>query len=306
MLIHRTKETEFLPKTRFLFARCNFFSHEPMCLFKPSPMHPLFFATFLMFSLLTLPFAALCKADDKVLAAPIAPKPAYLIRQITFEGNAYLNRKQLAQRIGVEPGQPYDKGEILEGLDRIAAEYRENGYISVAIRPEVDVISIDQVRILVHIDEGVQARTGEITFDGYQLFTVTELRRELRLRKGAPFSHSALEQGVERILGLYSQQGYPKVEIHPTDFQLSSEDGTINFHLQISEGNLIRIGGVKLSGLKKTRADVVRRELPIQAGDVFNQQKIDQSFHRLVNLGYFYEVNPGVLEPGNRTRRNRL
>lgn len=281
MLIHFTTESEFLAKTRILFDLCT------RCI-------PLFS----IFSVLTIPFAALCKAEDKDLAAPIAPKPAYLIRQITFEGNAYLNRNQLAQRIGVEPGQPYDKGEILEGLDRIAEEYKENGYISVAIRPEVDVISIDQVRIRVHIDEGVQVRTGEITFDGYQLFTVTELRRELRLRKGAPFSHSALEQGVERILAFYSQHGYPKVEIHPTDFHLSSEDGTINFHLQISEGNLIRIGGVKLSGLKKTKADVVRRELPIQAGDVFNQRKIDQSFHRLVNLGYFYEVNPGVLEPG--------
>ena len=281
MLIHCTTESEFLANTRFRFELCT-----------------RFIPLFSIFSVLTIPFAALCNADDKVLAAPVAPESAYLIRQITFEGNAYLNRKQLSQRIGVEPGQPYDKGEILEGLDRIAAEYKENGYISVAIRPEVDVISIDQVRILVYIDEGVQVRTGEITFDGYQLFTVTELRRELRLRKGAPFSHAALEQGVERILGLYSQQGYPKVEIHPTDFHLSSEDGTINFHLQISEGNLIRIGGVKLSGLKKTKADVVRRELPIQAGDVFNQRKIDQSFHRLVNLGYFYEVNPGVLEPG--------
>ena len=299
MLTLRTTETEFLPKTRFLFARCNLFSHEPMCLFKPSPMHPLFLATFLMFSLLAISFAALGEADDTVLPTPIDPVPAYLIRQITFEGNAYLNRKQLVQRIGVEAGQPYDKVEVLKGLEGITAEYRKKGFISVTIRPKVDVISTDQVRIRIHIDEGVQVRTGEIKFDGLRQFSVRELRRELRLRKGSLFSYSALEQGIERILALYSEHGYPKVEIHPTDFNLSSEDGTINFHLQIREGELIRVGEVKLSGLKKTKADVVRRELPIQAGDVFNQRKIDQSFHRLVNLGYFYEVNPAVLEPGN-------
>lgn len=282
MLIHRTTEIEFLAKTRFLFVFCT-----------------RFIALIPIFSFLTIPFTTLGDADDTVLPTPINPEPTYLIRQITFEGNEYLNRKQLAHRIGVDAGQPYDKGEILEGLNHITAEYRKNGFISVAIRPEIDVISTDQVRIRVHIDEGVQVRTGEITFDGFQLFSVRELRRELRLRKGSPFSHSALEQGIERILALYSEHGYPKVEIHPTDFHLSSAGGTIDFHLQIREGDLIRIGEVKLSGLKKTKADVVRRELPIQAGDVFNQREIDQSFHRLVNLGYFYEVNPAVLEPGN-------
>lgn len=269
MLIHFNPKTEFLRKTRFLFA----------LIFSLSP--------------LTIPLIALGDAD------PIPSEPQYLIRQITFEGNDFLNRKELAQHIGVSAGQPYEKREVLEGLNRIAAAYRKNGFISVVLRPEVIVISGDQARIRVHIDEGKRVRTGEISIDGVHLFSVSELRRELRLRKGTPFSHTALERGISRILALYSERGYPKVEIQPGDFRLSAEEDLIDFHLQIDEGDLTRIGGVKLTGLKKTKANVVRRELPIQAGEVFNQRKIDQSFHRLVNLGYFYEVNPDVLEPGN-------
>ena len=299
MLIHPATETEFMAKHRFLFALYTLVSHKPMCVLKSSPMRHLLLTPLLTFSFLTIPLIALSDADNTDSSTPINSEPRYLIRQITFEGNEYLNRKQLAQRIGVEAGQPYDKEEVIEGLDRITAEYRKNGFISVAIRPEVNVISADQVRIRIHIDEGAQARTGEITIDGVQLFSVRDLRRELRLGKGASFSHTALEQGIERILALYSEHGYPKVEIRPIDFHLSPEDGTIDFHLQIREGDLIRIGEVKLSGLKKTKADVVRRELPIQAGEVFNQRRIDQSFHRLVNIGYFYEVSPTVLEPGN-------
>ncbi len=299
MLIHPVTETEFMAKHRFLFALYTLVSHKPMCVLKSSPMRHLLLTPLLTFSFLTIPLIALSDADNTDSSTPINSEPRYLIRQITFEGNEYLNRKQLAQRIGVEAGQPYDKEEVIEGLDRITAEYRKNGFISVVIRPEVNVISADQVRIRIHIDEGAQARTGEITIDGVQLFSVRDLRRELRLGKGASFSHTALEQGIERILALYSEHGYPKVEIRPIDFHLSPEDGTIDFHLQIREGDLIRIGEVKLSGLKKTKADVVRRELPIQAGEVFNQRRIDQSFHRLVNIGYFYEVSPAVLEPGN-------
>ena len=275
MIIHFNTETEFLPKTRFLFA------------------------LILIFSLLTIPLTALSDADDTAISTPINPELTYLIRQIAFEGNDFLNRKALAQHIGVGAGQPYDKGEVLAGLNRITEEYRKNGFISVVLRPEVTVISADQVRIRVHIAEGKRVRTGEITIDGVHLFSVSELRRELRLHRGAPFSHTALERGIARILALYSERGYPRVEIQPGDFRLSPEEDMVDFHLKIDEGNLTRIGGVKLTGLKKTKADVVSRELPIQSGDVFNQQKIDQSFHRLVNLGYFYEVNPDVLEPGN-------
>ena len=55
---------------------------------------------------------------------------------------------------------------------------------------------------------------------------------------------------------------------------------------------------MKLTGLQKTKPEVVLRELPVQAGDIFDQREIDQSFHRLVNLGYFYEVSPSLLEEG--------
>ena len=97
---------------------------------------------------------------------------------------------------------------------------------------------------------------------------------------------------------MYSERGYPKVEIEPTNFQLSEEQGKVDLRLQIREGNQVRIGAVKLTGLQKTKPEVVLRELPVQTGDVFDQRKVDQSFHRLVNLGYFYEVSPSLLEEG--------
>ena len=36
--------------------------------------------------------------------------------------------------------------------------------------------------------------------------------------------------------------------------------------------------------------------MPIRAGDIFDQRKIDQSFRQLINLGYFYKINPNLLE----------
>ena len=90
----------------------------------------------------------------------------------------------------------------------------------------------------------------------------------------------------------------PKIEIEPKNIQLLPETGTINFELNIREGAQVRIGDVKVSGLKKTKTKVVLREIYVKPNDNFKQRDIDTSYRRLRNLGYFYQVNPNVLEAG--------
>ena len=223
---------------------------------------------------------------------------SHLIRQITFDGIEHLNRKQLSKLIGIDAGQPYLQAEMVAGLNRVLEKYREDGLVFASIAPDVTTIPPDQVQIHLHIHEGTRVRTGEIAIEGNHLFSTDDLLRALSLRKGAPFSQATFEGGIDKLLALYSERGYPQAEIEPADFDLSEEQGTVDLHLQIREGNQVRIGEVKLTGLQKTKPEVVLRELPMQAGDVFDQRKIDQSFHRLVNLGYFYEVSPSLLEEG--------
>ncbi len=250
-----------------------------------------------LFCLLLSPFAISDSEQHTPDSSDNAEKP-YLIRQITFDGLEHLNRKQLSKLIGMDAGQPYLPAEMVAGLNRVLEKYRESGFVFASIEPEVATIPPDQVQIRLHIHEGTRARTGEITIEGNHLLSTDHLRRALGLQKGTPFSHAVFEGGIDKILTLYSERGYPKVEVEPTDFHLSEEQGKVDLRLQIREGNQVRIGAVKLTGLQKTKPEVVLRELPVQTGDVFDQRKIDQSFHRLVNLGYFYEVSPSLLEEG--------
>ncbi len=251
----------------------------------------------ILFCLLLSPFAIGDSAQHAPVPSDNAEKP-HLIRQITFDGVEHLNRKQLSKLIGIDAGQPYLQTEIVAGLNRVLEKYRESGFVFVSIEPEVVAIPPDQVQIRLHIHEGGRAITGEIAIEGNHLLSTGDLRRALGLREGNSFDQIAFERGIDRILNLYSEHGYPKAEIEPIDFHLSEEHGTVDLHLQINEGNQVRIGAVKLTGLQKTKPEVVLRELPVQIGDVFDQRKIDQSFHRLVNLGYFYEVSPSLLEEG--------
>ena len=257
----------------------------------------IFFAFHILLCLFLCPLAAGDSEQDAPPPSANAEK-SYFIRQIAFDGIEHLNRKQLSKLIGINAGQPYVPMEVVAGLNRVLEKYRESGFVFASIQPEVTTISPDQVQIRLYIREGTRALTGEIAIEGNRLLSTDDLRRALGLRQGTPFSQADFEGGIDKILALYSERGYPKAEIEPMEFHLSEEQGTVDLHLQIREGNQVRIGEVKLTGLQKTKPEVVLRELPVQTGDVFDQRKIDESFHRLVNLGYFYEVSPSLLEEG--------
>lgn len=239
------------------------------------------------------------EVDD--VSAPAAQR--YRLRDIRFEGNVHLDSPTLESRFGLQEGKTYSRAEMIAGFEQLLAEYRKSGFVFAEITPEVVLLEKKQVSLVAKIIEGNRLRTGAITFQWEQPDAMPiaegDVRQALDLREGQFFTQAALTRGVERIHTLYSERGYPKIEVEPTDFQFSSEKGTVDFHVHIREGAQIRIGEVKVSGLQKTKAAVVLREIPLKPHERFDQRKIDTSYRRLRNLGYFYQVNPNVLEAGD-------
>ena len=244
--------------------------------------------------------------SDKEAAAKT--QPHYCIHQLRFNGNNHLNRDRLIKLFGWEKEKRYTRAEIIEGFERIVAAYREAGFVFAETAPNIEQMSKNtenaetsnaaDMAITVTIVEGKQIRIGKLALAGNERFSEAEIRGQLNLRQGKLFTPIALEQGIERIQTLYSEYGYPKVEIAPKGFQFSAETGTVDFQLNIREGAQIQIGEIKVSGLKKTKAEIVLREILLKPNQRFDQRDIDASYRRLRNLGYFYQINPNVLEVG--------
>ena len=232
-------------------------------------------------------------------------KSRYYIQQLRFDGNEHLNEKRLTNLFEWRSEKAYSEVEIRAGFERILEEYRKDGFVFVEMTPAVSPISANEthVSITVKIVEGRQVRIGTLTLTGSQRFSEDEVRDELDLKEKKLFTETALARGIERVQTLYSEHGYPKVEIETKDIQLSPETATVDLQLHIREGSQIRIGDVKVSGLQKTKTEVVLREIPVKPDQRFDQRDIDTSYRRLRNLGYFYQVNPNVLEAGTRADR---
>jgi len=60
--------------------------------------------------------------------------------------------------------------------------------------------------------------------------------------------------------------------------------------LQIEEGDRFFVQRINVVGNTRTKDKVIRREVLIAPGDVFNTVRVDVSKKRLENLGYFSKV----------------
>jgi len=214
----------------------------------------------------------------------------YVIRVI-FSGNEFLDDKALSEIFGIYPGQKFDPNPVEESLYKILSEYRKYGYLFAKASLEYPPAPEDQVILNVNIHEGIRLRTGKLELAGRYIFPEVRLLGIFNdTRKSVFFSEDLLKNDIEKLMSLYSDNGYPLAKISPSDF--SVEGDRLNIKIDIDSGPLVRIKQVQLNGLKKTREEVVLRELEIKSDDIFDQKKIDESQRILNNLGYFQDTRP--------------
>lgn len=137
------------------------------------------------------------------------------------------------------------------------------------------------------VEEGRQYRIGKINFVGVKLFKTPEvlMRPIFGMGEGDIFSTEKLSKGFKNFQKFYGQYGYidavPEPEFDP------KPDGTIDLTLNVDEGKQFFVRRIDFRGNTTTRDKVIRREILIDEGDLYNTQLWEVSVLRLNQLGYF-------------------
>ena len=128
---------------------------------------------------------------------------------------------------------------------------------------------------------------AKIDFEGVKLFRSTEfLGRLFQMQPGDVFSTEKLRNGLKNLTKVYSQFGYidyvaePQIDIVPNS-------NKIDLTLNADEGKQFFVRRIDFTGNTTTRDKVIRREILIDEGDVYNSTLWDASILRLNQLGYF-------------------
>lgn len=114
----------------------------------------------------------------------------------------------------------------------------------------------------------------KIDFVGNKLVRTKSIENIVELLKGKDIDPNDLQSTMENILKIYREKGYSLARIDSLKVDYNS--GAINF--RINEG---QIGQIRYEGNEKTKDYIIRREFPLDEGDVFS---VDQASQGIVNI----------------------
>jgi outer membrane protein insertion porin family len=223
-----------------------------------------------------------------------------LIKSISFEGNHAFTAKRLKKAMETSEewmfswltgAGTYKEEELKNDQALLTDLYLNNGYLNAKVgEPKVELLPDKSgLKVSIGITEGEQYRIGSIGFRGELLQNAPELNKVVKEKSGEIFSRANLRNDVFALTDVYADKGYAFANISPlTD--LHPQSRTIDIAFELEKGDKVHIDRINISGNTKTRDKVVRRELRLDEGELYNATALKRSKQNLMNTGYFEEA----------------
>ena len=212
-----------------------------------------------------------------------------------------------------------------EDKEKLTEFYREKGYIDFEIK-DVQILNPTPRTMIIRITiyEGTQYKIGSVKFTGNELFTTPEIIAGLRVQHqrsrskakigtnglpmdvGGTFTPGGMTKNIEAMEDFYGARGYIDVRAASRNLNVlkipNTERSTMDLEFQIEEGQKSYIEKIEIRGNTKTRDKVIRRELAVSPGELFDMVRVKLSKQRIENLGYFERVDtqPETIDVPNR------
>lgn len=232
------------------------------------------------------------------------------IRSVKFEGNSVLKSGEIGKVVKTKPKSLLNifsksgrlNTELLEEDVRSIRElYQSKGYVDAQVATPQVTRDGDKVDVVFSITEGSLYHVGKVNYSGAGVFTIDELSKSAKIKTGEIYSPQAVRSDVKLIQDMYGARGY-------IDFQAGANTApgsnhTVDVSFTLDEGVQSYVERVNISGNTRTKDKVIRRELAVAPGDVFNTVRVDASKERLRNLNYFSKVEgypSDTLVPGRK------
>lgn len=226
------------------------------------------------------------------------------LKHIEFEGNdTYSNwrlrnvlKETKQQRWYLFWRSYYNPEKFEEDKQLLSAFYKNNGFrdfeiISDTVRYNSDA---NAMNIVLTMKEGSKYHYRNFSWEGHTLYTAEQLKRSLGLSNGQVYNEEDFNGAVfDRMQGLYMDKGYIYSQVEPEVTPIG--DDSLDVHFHITENHKVTVRNIFISGNTKTRENVIRRELKIYPGDVFNRKRLIRSQQDVWMLNFFSNVVPNVV-----------
>jgi len=235
-----------------------------------------------------------------------------VIHAIHFTGNTVFKEKELVKQMKTRPSNilsyftkagRLDDDQVRQDILAIREYYQNAGYIDVQVsQPEIKPIGSGKVDLVFNVTEGTQYHVKDLSVEGPQALSEADVRKQITGTPGAVFSPKTMRDDTKRIQDLYGARGYVDLDVQP--ITTPAGPGLISVDYKITEGVQSYVEKVNITGNTTTKDKVIRRELAVGPGDVYNTVLVDASKQRLEGLNYFSRIDTYPSDSGVPGRKD--
>ena len=245
------------------------------------------------------------KENSRGITFTITENEKVKIYQISFKGNTEVSARKLKKamenvkeerwwKIWVE--NEYNDENLEKDMRSIENLYRSLGYRDAEVVYDTISYGEDNKKMYldIEINEGPQYHYSDITVSGNTLFDNKMILSGLGIEKGDVYNSEELMMNIEQyVRGAYMDKGYLYCQVNPIEVPVSAD--SVSIAVEIVEMNPVKIRRINIVGNDKTWDNIIRRELRVYPGDLFNRTALMRSQRDVYILNYFANVIPDVV-----------
>lgn len=226
------------------------------------------------------------------------------VGSITFSGNTQFKEKRLRRTfkkthqksLNFFRNTKLNEEDYKEDKNLLIDFYNSQGYRNATILSD-SVYAINPERIGIHIDlsEGEKFYIRNIKWIGNSIYPTDELQQIFGVKKGDTYDKKSMHKrlGIGRemdpegmsVSTLYQNNGYLMSQIEPSEIVVGKD--SIDLEIKVFEGKPFTVNEVGISGNNRVDDEVIRRELYVYPGELYNRALLMRTLRMLMGMGHF-------------------
>ena len=226
------------------------------------------------------------------------------VGSITFSGNTQFKERRLRRTfkkthqksINFFQNTKLNEEDYKEDKNLLIDFYNSQGYRNATILSD-SVYAINPERIGIHIDlsEGDKFYIRNIKWIGNSIYPTDELQQIFGVKSGDTYDKKSMHKrlGIGRemdpegmsVANLYQNNGYLMSQIEPSEIVVGKD--SIDLEIKVFEGKPFTVNEVGISGNNRVDDEVIRRELYVFPGELYNRALLMRTLRMLMGMGHF-------------------
>lgn len=212
--------------------------------------------------------SALPVENEVILIYVLKERPR--IAEVGFEGATVFEKEGLTGKIAMEKLRPLVMAEVRDLIAAMKEEYGRRGYRSAKIDSKIENAGPGLVKLKFVVVEGPQWKIGKVAFKGAKSVADKDLKKASGLEEGTPFDDEKIERATMAITSVFLDKGMISARIDRQNAE-PDKDGNTPLTFVVEEGDVFRIGNIKLGKLAAADEKALLGKLKSKPKQVFNR-----------------------------------